>query len=66
MNWRTVEDQCLRDNKFFAQLVGVWPDQKRFAKLSIRLVIFVGVAIAIITEVFLSFHQNVMIFLTYD
>lgn len=66
MNWRTVEEQCLRDNKFFAQLVGVWPDQKRFAKFSIRLVIFVVVTVAIITEVFLSFYQNAMMLLTSD
>ena len=55
MNWQTVEDQCLRDNKFFAQLVGVWPNQKRFAKFSIRLVTFVVVIVAIVTEVFFSF-----------
>ncbi|KAK1127976.1 hypothetical protein K0M31_003469 [Melipona bicolor] len=51
MNWRTVEDQHLRDNRFFAQLVGIWPDQKRFAKFSMRLVTFAIVIIAIITEV---------------
>ncbi|XP_043519867.1 odorant receptor 67c-like [Frieseomelitta varia] len=61
MNWRTVEDQYLRDNKFFAQLVGVWPDQKRYAKLSIRLVIFVVVTVAIITEV-----SRVVIFYSTD
>ncbi|KAK1127973.1 hypothetical protein K0M31_003466 [Melipona bicolor] len=51
MNWQTVEDQYHRDNKFFAQLVGVWPRQERFTKFSIRLVILVIVTIAIITEV---------------
>ncbi|XP_043519875.1 uncharacterized protein LOC122533844 [Frieseomelitta varia] len=51
MNWQTVEDQYHRDNKFFAQLVGVWPRQERFAKFSMRLVILVIVTIAIITEV---------------
>ena len=55
MNWQTVEDQCHRDNKFFAQLVGVWPRQERFAKFSIRLIILVIVTIAIITEVLFSF-----------
>ncbi|XP_043519871.1 odorant receptor 22a-like [Frieseomelitta varia] len=50
MSWQTVEDQYLRDNKFFAQLVGVWPYQERFTKFSIRLVIFVLVIIALATQ----------------
>ncbi|KAF3423557.1 hypothetical protein E2986_13452 [Frieseomelitta varia] len=48
--YTTVEDQYLRDNKFFAQLVGVWPYQERFTKFSIRLVIFVLVIIALATQ----------------
>ncbi|XP_043519873.1 uncharacterized protein LOC122533842 isoform X2 [Frieseomelitta varia] len=51
MDWQTVEDQCFKDNKFFSQLVGIWPDQERVTKFVRRLVILVLVIIAIITEV---------------
>ncbi|KAK1127971.1 hypothetical protein K0M31_003464 [Melipona bicolor] len=61
MNWQTVEDQYLRDNKFFAQLVGVWPQQPRFTKLSIRLFIFVLVIVALITQV-----SRVIVFYTIE
>ncbi|KAK1127970.1 hypothetical protein K0M31_003463 [Melipona bicolor] len=50
MNWQTVDDLYLRDNKLFAQLVGVWPYQERFTKFFIRLVIFVLVIVALTTQ----------------
>ena len=51
MDWQTVEDQCFKDNKFFSQLVGVWPEQEKVTKFVTRLVILVLVVIALITEV---------------
>ena len=63
MDWQTVEDQCFKDNKFFSQLVGVWPDQERVTKLVTRLVILVLVIIALITEVsFFSFEMWPIVF----
>ena len=55
MDWQTVEDQCLKDNKFFSQLVGVWPDQEKVTKFATRLVILVLVIVALITEVLFFF-----------
>ncbi|XP_043519876.1 odorant receptor 22b-like [Frieseomelitta varia] len=51
MNWQTVEDQYFSDSKFFAQLVGIWPQQERFTKFFIRLFIFVLIIVALITQV---------------
>ncbi|XP_043519869.1 uncharacterized protein LOC122533839 [Frieseomelitta varia] len=51
MNWQALETQYLGDMKFFMQLVGMWPYQERFAKLSTRLFSFLVVIYAFITEV---------------
>lgn len=59
MDWQTVEEQCFKDNKFFSQLVGVWPDQERVTKFVTRLVILVLVIIALITEVCFFLFRNV-------
>ena len=51
MDWQALEDQYLGDMKFFMQLVGMWPHQERFAKLSTRLFSFLVVVYAFIAEV---------------
>ena len=52
MDWQTIEDQCLKANKFFGQLVGVWPNQEKFTKIIIRFVIFIIVITTITAQVF--------------
>ncbi|XP_033347285.1 uncharacterized protein LOC117232186 [Bombus vosnesenskii] len=51
MDWQTIEDQCLKANKFFGQLVGVWPNQEKFTKIIIRFVIFIIIITTITAQI---------------
>lgn len=46
-----MEELYLKDNKFFGQLVGVWPDQGKFMKFFIRFIILIVIIIAFIAQV---------------
>ncbi|XP_017883644.1 odorant receptor 43a-like [Ceratina calcarata] len=63
MDFETIENQYLADNKFYGQLIGVWPGQKKLAKYSIRLFIFIVVMaanIAQILQVVLFFSVDIL------
>ncbi|XP_003698404.2 uncharacterized protein LOC100866126 [Apis florea] len=51
MDQQTIEELYLKDNKFFGQLVGVWPDQGKFIKFFIRSTIFIVMIIAFIAQI---------------
>lgn len=51
MDKQAIEELYLKDNKFFGQLVGVWPDQGKFIKFFIRSTIFIIMIIAFIAQV---------------
>ncbi|KAG6798092.1 odorant receptor Or1-like isoform X1 [Apis mellifera caucasica] len=61
MNKQAIEDQYLRINKFFGQLVGVWPYQERFTKFCIRLTIFAIIILTLTTQIY-----QVIVFCTLD
>lgn len=46
-----MEELYLKDNKFFGQLVGVWPDQGKFMKFLMRFIILIVMIIAFIAQV---------------
>ncbi|XP_076753771.1 uncharacterized protein LOC143425134 [Xylocopa sonorina] len=63
MDQNTITDRFLRDNKFFGQLVGVWPDQERFMKYSVRLITLVIIVLtnaAQISQVVLFYSVDAM------
>lgn len=51
MDQQAMEELYLKDNKFFGQLVGVWPDQGKFMKFFIRFIILIVMIIAFIAQV---------------
>lgn len=51
MDKQTIEELYLKDNKFFGQLVGVWPDQGKFMKFFMRFTILIVMIIAFIAQV---------------
>lgn len=51
MDQQAMEELYLKDNKFFGQLVGVWPDQGKFMKFLMRFIILIVMIIAFIAQV---------------
>lgn len=51
MDKQAIEELYLKDNKFFGQLVGVWPDQGKFMKFFMRFTILIVMIIAFIAQV---------------
>ncbi|XP_043596089.1 uncharacterized protein LOC122573584 [Bombus pyrosoma] len=50
MDWQTIEFQYLKAIKFFGQLVGVWPYQEEFLKITIRFVTLVVTITCLATQ----------------
>ncbi|CAL7951959.1 unnamed protein product [Xylocopa violacea] len=50
MDKTTIVNEYLGDIKFYGQLVGMWPDQKRFAKYSMRIIIFVIITLTNVAQ----------------
>ncbi|XP_076754820.1 uncharacterized protein LOC143425703 [Xylocopa sonorina] len=50
MDKTRIVNEYLGDVKFYGQLVGMWPDQKRFAKCSMRIIIFVIITLTNIAQ----------------
>ncbi|XP_006608958.1 uncharacterized protein LOC102677828 isoform X1 [Apis dorsata] len=61
MDKREIEDQYLKINKFFGQLVGVWPYQKQFFKTCIRFVTFTIMIFSLATQI-----SRVIVFYSLD
>ncbi|XP_016908627.2 uncharacterized protein LOC107995549 [Apis cerana] len=51
MDKQAIEELYLKDNKFFGQLVGVWPDQGKFMKFFMRFTILIVMIIAFIAQI---------------
>ncbi|XP_031370640.1 uncharacterized protein LOC102678280 isoform X2 [Apis dorsata] len=51
MDKQVIEDQYLKINKFFGQLVGVWPYQQRFIKFCIRFITSVIVVLTLAAQI---------------
>lgn len=51
MDKQTIENQYLKMNKFFGQLVGVWPFQERFTKTCLRFTVSVIILLDLATQV---------------
>ncbi|XP_076240847.1 uncharacterized protein LOC143183227 [Calliopsis andreniformis] len=50
MNGQAIEDRWLRINKFFGQLVGIWPGQTKSTKLLMRCFTFIVMISANVTQ----------------
>ncbi|NP_001229917.1 odorant receptor 109 [Apis mellifera] len=61
MDERAIEDQYLKINKFFGQLVGVWPYQKKFFKTCIRFITFTIMIFSLATQI-----SRVIVFYSLD
>ncbi|CAL7951957.1 unnamed protein product [Xylocopa violacea] len=60
MNHDTILDRYLKD-KFYGQLIGIWPDQDRFMKYSARLIILVIINISYVAQI-----SQVVVFYSFD
>lgn len=54
MDWQTIEFQYLKTIKFFGQLVGVWPYQEEFRKITMRFVTSIVTIVCLVTQVLSS------------
>ncbi|XP_048267103.1 uncharacterized protein LOC100650656 isoform X1 [Bombus terrestris] len=51
MDWQTIEFQYLKTIKFFGQLVGVWPYQEEFRKITMRFVTSIVTIVCLVTQI---------------
>ncbi|XP_060833066.1 uncharacterized protein LOC132916759 isoform X2 [Bombus pascuorum] len=61
MDWQTIEFQYLKTIKLFGQLVGVWPYQEKFLKITMRFVTFVVTIFCFATQI-----SRVVVFYSLD
>ncbi|XP_016908635.2 uncharacterized protein LOC107995551 isoform X2 [Apis cerana] len=61
MDKQTIENQYLKINKFFGQLVGVWPFQERFIKTCMRFIVSVVMLLDLATQI-----SRVIMFYNFD
>ncbi|XP_076478268.1 uncharacterized protein LOC143303241 isoform X1 [Bombus vancouverensis nearcticus] len=61
MDWQTTKFQYFKTVKFFGQLVGVWPYQEEFPKITMRLVTLVVTIACIATQI-----SRVLVFYSLD